>query len=413
MATVKPFKALRYTELAGDPKTYTCPPYDIISESEKKEYLNNNPYNVIRLEKPETGEDIYKTASETLNDFLNNNILALDKTEGFYIYEEEFLYKNKKYNLKGIIGRVHLEEFSKGIVLPHENTLSAAKEDRFNLMKATNCNFSQVYSLYFDEGKETLKFAEENISEKLCEFKDNSGIIHRLYKVENTEKITEDFKDRKLFIADGHHRYETALRYKDYKKTEGSEYIMMMLVPMESDGLVVLPTHRVVHSLENFNANEVLDKCKEYFYIEEIDDFNKANKALEEKYLNGKISFVFYYGKKYCLLTLKNTADLEKVTKTEVKALRELDVSVLHSLILENILKIDKENLAKQINLTYVKAAEDAVDMVKNGADCTFLLNPTKVSQIAEVAKNGAKMPQKSTYFYPKLITGLVMNKLD
>lgn len=412
LAELKPFKAIRYTEKAGKIEELTCPPYDIISEEERKEFLKTNENNVIRLELPRDGEDVYKTAGELFSKWIKDGVLAKDETEGIYIYEEQFEYDNKEYSLKGLIARVKLEEFSKGVVLPHENTLSKAKEDRFKLMSACHTNFSLVYSLYFDEGKNTLKKAESKNPIELYSFKSNDGIKHTLWKIEDTEEICKDFLNKKLYIADGHHRYETALRYKNANISSDADYIMMMLVPMESDGLVVLPTHRVVHSVENFNGFKMLSLCDKYFDTLGVKSLQELEKLLDEIYDAGGIGFGLYFENKYFVMSLKANVNLAEIFEGLDSSLYSLDVTVLHSLILEKLLKIDIEALKNQTNLTYEKQAAKAISMVDNGADCAFILNPTKVSQIADVASHGEKMPQKSTYFYPKLITGLVINEL-
>ncbi len=410
MAEIRPFNAVRYQLKAGEIKNLTCPPYDIISEEERI-VLQRNENNVVRLELPKEGTDVYKNAGDYYRSWVNSGILAKDETAGIYIYEEVFTHENKKYSLKGLIARVKLEEFEKGVILPHENTLSKAKEDRFNLMKECHTNFSLVYSLYFDEGKNTLKKAESKKPKKLYSFKSDDGIKHTLWKIEDTEEICKDFIDRKLYIADGHHRYETALRYKNANISNDSDYIMMMLVPMESDGLVVLPTHRVVHSLDNFSGFRMLSWCDKYFDVLGV---NKAEMEhlLKEIYDAGGIGFGFYFEYKHFVMALKSDVKLEEVFKNVKESLYSLDVTVLHSLILEQILKIDAEALRNQTNLTYEKDLNKALEMVDRGANCAFILNPTKVEQIAAVAADGEKMPQKSTYFYPKLITGLVINEL-
>ena len=224
--------------------------------------------------------------------------------------------------------------------------------------------------------------------------------------------------DKKLYIADGHHRYETALRYKKFvaenKQDVGtSEYVTMMLVNMENSGLVVFPTHRIVRDLENFDVNAVIEKSKDYFDIETDLSRTDSTAKLDKAYKDGKKAFVLYCDGKYTLMTLKDTSLMEKLMPTASKALRELDVSVLHTLVLERIFGIDKENMANQKNLTYTRVLDEAIEAVDNGsADCSFILNPTRVSEIRDVALAGEKMPQKSTYFYPKLTTALVMNKI-
>ncbi len=418
MAIVKPFKGLRFCKKAGDIKELVCPPYDIISEDERKAFLNTNSHNIIRLELPKDGEDIYKIASNTLESWLNEGIVATDSKETYYIYEEEFEIEGITKSFKGVIARVKVTDFSEGVVIPHENTLSAAKEDRFKLMTATGCNFSQVYCLFEDENKKITSTLEDIAKQTATyDFTDKEGVTHRLWQADADTDLGELFKDKCLFIADGHHRYETAIRYRNEMRKNGanadasSEYVMMMLVPMESEGLVVFPTHRVVHSLESFDGRQMILTAREYFHVGEMSSYNALERNMKSEFKAGRISFGTYIAGRYFLLTLKQQTDLRELLPDIEEHLRTLDVTVLHSLILEKLLGIDKENMAKQMNLSYTRDWEEAVSLVDKGANCAFFLNPTKVEQIAEVGKAGGKMPQKSTYFYPKLITGLVMNK--
>ncbi len=423
MAEIRAFKALRFdTEKAGAIEELVCPPYDIISEEQRQEYIYRNSNNIIRLELPK-GDEPYKTAGEVLKKWLDRGILKKDSEDAVYIYEEEFSINGIHAKFKGCIVRVKIEEFSKGVVLPHEETLSKAKEDRFNLMKATNCNFSQIYSLYMDSEHKII-----NRLDKLSECKpeieltDGDEVTHRLWIVTDKDEINAicgDFADKKLYIADGHHRYETALNYRNYCRENGigdggEDYVMMMLVDMEHDGLVVLPTHRLVRDLESFDKEKILNDCKEYFDVSEESDVSNAESKLKELYDEGKKAFAFYSGDKgYNLLVLKDEKVIEKLLPNKSRATQGLDVTVLHTLVLEKIFGIDAENMAKQINLTYTRLFDEAIESVDTGkAQCAFILNPTRVTEIRDVAAAGEKMPQKSTYFYPKLITGLVMNKL-
>ena len=423
MAEIRAFKALRFdTEKAGAIEELVCPPYDIISEEQRQEYIYRNPNNIIRLELPK-GDEPYKTAGEVLKKWLDSGVLKKDSEDAVYIYEEEFSINGIHAKFKGCIVRVKIEEFSKGVVLPHEETLSKAKEDRFNLMKATNCNFSQIYSLYMDSEHKII-----NRLDKLSECKpeieltDGDEVTHRLWIVTDKDEINAicgDFADKKLYIADGHHRYETALNYRNYCRENGigdggEDYVMMMLVDMEHDGLVVLPTHRLVRDLESFDKEKILNDCKEYFDVSEESDVSNAESKLKELYDEGKKAFAFYSGDKgYNLLVLRDEKVIEELLPNKSKATQGLDVTVLHTLVLEKIFGIDAENMAKQINLTYTRLFDEAIESVDTGkAQCAFILNPTRVTEIRDVAAAGEKMPQKSTYFYPKLITGLVMNKL-
>lgn len=426
MAEIKGYKGLRFNcEKAGKIEELVCPPYDIISDQQREEYIKTNPHNIIRLELPK-GDGKYNKAAEILKDWLEKGILIKEDKPAIYIYEEEFTAYGERKAIKGIICRVKLEEFSKGIILPHEFTLSKAKEDRLSLMKATNCNFSQIYSLYMDGGKNTLgKIDSLSKSEPDIQLQDNDNVTHRMWIIKDEKAIADicsDFTDRKLYIADGHHRYETALNYRNYLREQGlakegdaCDYQMMMLVDMEHPGLVVFPTHRLVRNLDSFNAERVIDGCKEYFDVTEHSDINTIESTLMELYNQGKKAYAFYCGgSSYKLLVLKDTNIIKKLLPNASTATQQLDVTILHTLILEKIFGIDAENMAKQINLTYTKIFDEAISSVQQGnSQCAFILNPTRVSEIREVASNGEKMPQKSTYFYPKMITGLVMNQLE
>lgn len=424
LANLKPFKGLRFnTEKAGKLEQLCCPPYDIISDEQREEYLKTNEHNIIRLELPK-GENPYGTAAQIFADWKENEILVPEDSPALYIYEEEFTAYGERRSIKGLIARVKLEEFSKGIILPHEFTLSKAKEDRLNLMKATNCNFSQIYALYMDGEHKTQKEIERCSNGGAdMEFTDGDGVTHRMWIVKDeatTAQICADFDDRKLFIADGHHRYETALNYRNYCRENGiskeggaQDYQMIFLMDMEHLGLVVFPTHRLIRDLPEFDGNDVLEKCREYFDVCPLENAADAEKELAKLYDAGKKAFVFYFDGCANILTFKCDAEISELFPDISDALAQLDVTVLHTLILENILGIDKENMANQINLTYTKKLEEAIDGVNSGKyQAAFILNPTRVTQIRDVAANGEKMPQKSTYFYPKMITGMVINEL-
>ncbi len=421
MATIKAFGALRFTPKAGPLDQLTCPPYDIISEKEREEYLARNPYNIIRLELPREGQDPYQQAQATFREWMDQGILATDQTPGLYLYEEVFTVAGEQKSLLGLCCMVKLEEFEKGVVLPHEQTLSKAKTDRFNLMTATGCNFSSVYSLYFDEENQIFPRLEAATKQQpLEEFQSADGITHRVWKIEDSaeiQTICHLFAEKKLYIADGHHRYETALNYRNSLMAQGrdigqADYVMMTLVHMEHPGLVVFPTHRVVHGLERFDAQQLLKDCGEHFAVTpvavgELEEVMKQAEKAGEKVLGLCLPQGAY------LLKLRSEEVMKQLLPHASRAYQLLDVNVLHLLILERFLGIDKENMANQRNLYYTRdAAEAFATVAQCKANCAFLLNATKVQEIADVAAAGEKMPQKSTYFYPKLITGHLMAKL-
>ncbi len=436
MAEIRPFRALRFTPAAGKMEELVCPPYDIISESQRQAYLARNPHNIIRLELPRDGADPYKEAGDTLRRWLREGILCQDERPALYVYEMEFSVDGPSdlsgmhggdRSVMGLIGLVKLEEFEKGIVLPHEETLSKAKTDRFNLMKATNCNFSDIYSLYMDDGgeEEALDVMALVAREQpLSEVTDPAGVIHRLWAITDggvIAQIQAHLADTKLYIADGHHRYETALNYRNFLRGQGvpegtaADYVMMMMVEMSHPGLVVFPTHRMVRGLASFDAEAVLEACEPYFDLVRGMAVSSVDEALENAYREGRHVFGFYTGgDTFTLLTLRDPAVMDGLLPGLSPASRALDVTILHTLVLERLMGIDKENMANQTNLTYTRDLAEALDGVRDGLfQCSFILNPTRVSEIRDVASAGEKMPQKSTYFYPKLITGLTMNKLD
>lgn len=425
MAIIKPFKALKYSkEQFGDLKTVTSPPYDIISDKQVEKLIENNKYNIIGLERP-LGENPYGEAANLLDKWKAEKVLKLDERPAIYIYEQEFNISGVVKKVKGFICDVKLEPFSEGVILPHEKTLSKAKEDRFNLMRSTFCNFSQIYSLYIDDDNKTFSKLENlSQSEPEVSFCDDDGVVHRLWSVYDSEainSIVSDFEKRKLFIADGHHRYETALNFRNYCRTnglskvgDGCDYQMMMLVDIQNEGLVVFPTHRIIKNIDNFDPEYIIDSCKDMFDVEIKSDVTKIEENLKSMYEASKKSVAFYFGSdSWALFTLKSEKILDEYLSAVPKCIRDLDVTVLHSLILERLFGIDDENMSAQKNLSYTRCFDEAIDEVKLGkAQCSFIMNPTRVSEIAAVAELGEKMPQKSTYFYPKLITGLVMNDL-
>ncbi len=425
MAEIKAFNGMRYdTSKGGNLNSLVCPPYDIISDKQREDYIKNNEYNIIRLELPKGGDTRYAEAGKTLENWLGSGVLRQDDKSSIYVYEMEFTANGARQAVKGFVSLVKLEDFSKGIVLPHEETLSKAKADRFNLMSETYCNFSQIYSLYMDEDGAAYNTINSCSScEPDMKVTDPDGTVHKMWCVTDEvviSKLERIFADKKLYIADGHHRYETALNFHRHLVEEGkaqdgdlSSYISMMLVNMENEGLVVFPTHRIVKDLNNFDADVLIEKCRAYFDIAEAPSQERMQASLNELYKNGKKAFALYTGKGKCIvMILKNEMAVKEFLPDKSDAYCGLDVSVLHTLVLERILGIDKENMANQINLTYTRSLDEALEAVDFGnANCSFILNPTRVEEIRDVALASEKMPQKSTYFYPKLITGMVMNK--
>ncbi len=417
MAIIRPFNAMLYRiDHNEDLEMLCCPPYDIISP-EKQAQLYALPHNAIHLELPEgEGEARYKNAAKTLDAWLSSGVLTDAGGDALYLYEEDFTVEGKRRYLRGLIARVKLEEFDKGVVLPHEETLSKAKQDRFDLMTATGCNFSRVYSMYMDDDHRIAPLID-GMSDRKCdrEFTDEDGVTHRLWIEQDKAVIAavcENFTDKKLFIADGHHRYETALRYRDTLRASSggdagnAEYVMMMLVDIDQHGLVVLPTHRILFGLADFEPKTALDALRDSFTVTPI------GKAQIAQALDGAgVRFVFYTSLGAYLVKLADEKIMYRYTPHKSAAYRSLDVAVLHQAILKPLFGIGEAEMAAGTNLRYTRVQAEALDAVDKGeAQAAFLLNPTRVRQIRDVAIAGEKMPQKSTYFYPKLTTGLVFN---
>lgn len=395
MAVLRPFSALRFNrEKAGAPETLCCPPYDIIPDPSV--WLSKNPYNIIRLEGGERlgTPNPYADAEQTLSEWLNKGILQEDETPSFYIYESIFPSQHGGMRtLTGFAAHVELSPFADGVVLPHENTLSAAKADRRELMRATGCHFSPVYALYDDPSRRAdaiLKTVKD--TPPYSSFAMEDGIEYRLWLLSDSaacRALEEVFRDQSLFIADGHHRYETSLRLREENPDTVSPYIMMFLADMSDPGLEVHATHRIVSGIPDYDQKALYEKISQRFEMEAGDETKEG-------------SLIWVTPKKRIALTPKAGEE------------RFLDVTLLHEGILEPFFGIDTANMAAGGNLTYTRSSEEAIAAVQSGgAQCAFLMAPPTVAQIRETMLRGEKMPQKSTYFYPKIITGLFMNRFE
>lgn len=440
MIELIPFKGVRYNlENIDDIGDVVTPPYDVISKEEQQEYYDLNPYNIIRLELgKEYADDTdsnnkYTRASEDFNRWLQEGIMKQETEPSLYIYEQRFKVDDNVYVRTGFIGLVKLQEFSKGNILPHEKTLSNPKVDRLNLMRACNANFSQVFGLYDDEDSRVSNAIHEYKKNHAPDvsFENEESIVESLWKLSDEEiinNIKNEMADKKIFIADGHHRYETGLAYRDEQAAQnpnhtGNElynYVMMMLVAMDDPGLVILPTHRCINNIRNFNMTKFLEALDEQFNIQ---SFEFEGKSVEKKVNQiqamldsfGQHSFALYEGNRsnFHILKLKDIENIDRYIPDKKSSYKELDVTVLHTFILDNILGIDKEKLAKQENITYTHDMREGLTWVEEGQEqFVFFMNPTSIEQVKSVSLDGEKMPQKSTYFYPKLITGLVVNRM-
>lgn len=440
MAKVVPFKGLRYNiDKFKDLEAVTAPPYDIISPEEQQELYNKDEYNVIRLdygmdfESDDAENNKYTRSAAYLKKWIEEEVLKFEDEPAFYIYEQVFkldMDESPSHSLKGIISLVQLEEFSKKIIIPHEETLKKAKRDRLGLMEATETNMSQIYSLYMDPDQaiaDIISECSDGVPDVSFTTKEN--VIQNIWIIKDPaviNVISKKFENKQLFIADGHHRYETALYYRNMRHehdgtevgTQSYDYTMMMLVSMDDSGLFVFPTHRMIKDVSNFSEQLTIGMLTDDFSTSKI-YFTEGDVAeiITTKLRNNadERCFAFYTGENYYyLLKLKDVHVMDSLIEGKSDTYKHLDVTILHKLILEKYFGIDEQSLANQEHIVYTKNAAEAIKRVDDGEfQCAFLISPTKVSEIRDISLANEKMPQKSTFFWPKLITGTVIYKFD
>lgn len=424
---IKPFRGLRYSSKAGeDIVSLLAPPYDVISTDLQNELLKKNSYNIVRLilgKKYDSDSDKnnrYTRASWLLKRWMSTRILQRDEKEAFYVYSQSYTTEGQTKTRVGFIARKKLEEYGSSVV-PHEDTLSDPKTDRLNLIRACECNFSQIFGLYTDKEKTIDAILNEIIKNAPdTDATTDDGVQHRLWVVSGSDyikKLTEAMEGKSILIADGHHRYESALQYYKEASEKGEapedvKYVMMYLTNSESEGFTILPTHRLVYNLQDLNPNKFLKKVSRYFEVEDIPSSDshrndEAEKVIQQKLSMAKApSFGLYSGEgKYHFL--KYTASVKG------GPLEKLDVVILQNKILTGPLGIKSSELASETNVNYSQNINETAEKVDSGDfQLAFFLNATPVEHMWEVTKAGRKMPQKSTYFYPKLISGFVINPL-
>jgi uncharacterized protein (DUF1015 family) len=432
---IRAFKAYRFNPaVAGDAGKCIAPPYDVINDAQQEELYRRSPYNIVRVikGKRETTDsekqNQYTRAAGYLGEWLGKKVLTEDAKETIYGYVQDFQIGGAEYRRSGFVALGRLVEFGSG-VQPHERTLDGPKADRLKLTLATNAQFGQIFMLYDDAQKTADKIIENAVATKkaVIDFTDEDGVRHRLFLLEDNKgiaAIVAMMKDKETLIADGHHRYETALNYKRIMKKPSADWQMITFINMQNSGLVVLPTHRLVGNLNNFDMASLVKKMQDEFKVTEFtysnnDSKQKAKglmfKRMKHAFEQGQNAFGIYDGSKFYFIVLTTRKNLAKLSVSE--ASKSLDVVVLHKLILEGLLGIGEEQLAGEENIEYIKDIGDAVDEAIAAVDSgrmqvLFFMNPTKVEQVRAVAAENEKMPQKSTFFYPKIFTGLTINKL-
>jgi uncharacterized protein (DUF1015 family) len=433
MAEIAPLTPLRYDLERAPLSDVIAPPYDVIGEDEKKVLLQRHPNNVVRLILPDgEGDAKYPNAGRLLEEWLAQGILVRDNEPAFYRYDQSFLPPGvaagtgKGITRRGFLAAVRLHPFSDRIVLPHERTLSGPKEDRLKLFRATRTQLSPGFMLYADPRSELE--APLETGSVLAEFATPDGVHHVLAKVTARDAliaIVDGLRRSSLLIADGHHRYETALRYRDEVLTGAvggdraePRYFMTFLVNGDDPKLGVFPTHRLVHSLPTFDFAELVEKAKPLFVVLEREDTPSAETLTTwlAKEAPTRPAFVVCAGARAALLALKKDIDLSAHPTLGAlhPSLRNTDVAVLHSGVLEHLLGISQDAQAKKTNIRYPQDATSALAEQRAGsAQALFLMSATPVSQVRTVAEAGEVMPQKSTFFYPKVPTGLALHSLD
>ncbi len=441
MARIYPFRAWRYNPSTVRLDDVVTQPYDKISPSMQQAYYQRSPYNLIRiilglpeLFDAEKGENVYSRAARDFRAWREQGVLVEEHEPCVFAYSQRFRVPGTEIvkERRGFIALGKLHEYAEKVVFRHEQTLSKPKSDRLNLLKATRAHFGQIFMLYSDPSGSVEKTLYDGKGNPDGEVTDEYGVLHRIWRVNNPSAIrllTTAMDDKKLIIADGHHRYETALNYaREHGHAPAAQAelsatglpqppypeaaVMMTFVNMDSDGLVILPTHRVVHSLEGFDPAAFRAKAAEYFTVEALPQ-GDAQRSIGTLTAQSGTAFVAVTRSGDFLLRAKPEA-MAKALADVPERQRQLDLTELHSIVLDRLLGLNAEKVREQTNLRYLRDAGEAVEQVRKGeADVAFLTNPVTMEQLREVAFAGEVMPQKSTDFFPKLLSGLAIYALE
>jgi len=410
LAKIFPFQALRYTAQAGPLANLVTQPYDKISSAMRERYLSLSPYNLVRLilgeRKPEDGEtsNVYTRAAAYLNDWIARGMLARDAAPAIFPYFQDFTVPDtgERLTRKGFIALGAVEDYSAGIVHRHEQTLAGPKKDRLELLRHTHAHFGQIFMLYPDRAGEIDALLDEAAqAAPLADVTDEYGCGHRMWRVADAAPFQQLMADKKLLIADGHHRYETALAFRNENpQLAGAGRVMMTFVNMYSPGLQILATHRLVNGIDRSQLpEEFLNRAADDFSVVEIGSLDRLRSALERA--DGPTVIGAAIGTRLFLLESRHGSG-------------ELDVRVLHDRLLAKALGIGEDAVRDEKHLRYIRGLEAAVAEARSGAaQIAFLLRPTSIQQVADTSFSGGVMPQKSTDFYPKLLSGLVAYRIE
>jgi uncharacterized protein (DUF1015 family) len=435
MADIRAFRALRYNLQKVTASQVVTQPYDKISPAMQERYYASSPYNLVRiiLGRSESGDNTLKNAYTRAAGFSRQwreeGILQQEAAPSIYSYSQTFTSPfGGTFERKGFIALGRVEDYSAKVVYRHEQTLAKPKADRLELLRATRAHFEQLFLLYEDSGKiDSLLSTSQNPT---IDVVDEYDVTHRVWQISDTAvvaSVRKAMSDKKLVIADGHHRYETALSFRDecreaskQNNPEASyEFVMMTFVNMNDPGLLVLPTHRVVHSLSSFSVETFLKAARELFEMTDVDatvDAAGATELLRERGGSGMALLAVSGGHAVVLHSPKPA--LRRYMEELSPRQQSLDVVVLHKCLLEGVLRLSEESIRNQQNLSYVREASEALTATRGQgqgkkADIVFLMNPCPVQRVRDIAFAGEVMPQKSTDFYPKLLSGLTAYALD
>jgi uncharacterized protein (DUF1015 family) len=415
---IAPFRALRYAPAKGAIGPLIAPPYDVIPPGERRR-LAAHPHNIVHLDLPEApaGGDPYREAAERLRAWVRDGVLRRDPRPAFYILEQTYRIDGRERRRRGLFARLRLEPYDAGVVIPHERTLERPRADRESLLAATRTQLSPIFMLHPDDGGTvSRRLAEFARGEAAAETGGESAV--RLVPIDDpgaTAEIARLLGGAWALIADGHHRYESSLQYRDARRAAGAkdaEHVLAFLCSLEDPGLTILPIHRLVHSLPEFRPPAVRTALGAYFDLQPLTDRGALPAALAEGTRRpGMFGLAFQDGA--FVARWKEGTGLDRPGMRGVpEALRRLDVILLHRLVLEEVLGIGLEAQSRQTNLDYVKDAPSLLERAAQ-AQLGVLLNPTPIDQVVAVSKAGLRLPQKTTYFYPKVPSGLVLDPLD
>ncbi len=447
MAQVCPFRAFRYNPERAPFDRVLTQPYDKISPAMQEKYYAADPHNLIAVEKGRaypgdtTQNNVYTRAGAAIEDWIRNNIILQDPAPSFYAYTQEYAVPGmeERRTRRGFIGAGKLEEYSAGVVFRHEHTLSGPKADRLELLRHTKMHTGQLFMLYSDPQRriDGILTEAEAAGAPATEMRDEYGVVHRLWVIAEQQRVAaiqKAMEDQKLVIADGHHRYETALNYRKERPTHAgksdpnapSARAMMSFFNTWSEGLTILPGHRVAAHVHDFSWSGVRRYLEPWFAAEAFPFSSEEKKAEAQKKFLGKLvsarqkrAIGAYPAaepqkRAFYVLTLRDGVSLTQLLPNVSPLQRELDVVLLHEGILEPALGITPQAVAAEANLTYEREASAALDAVDSGrAQISFLLNPCDVEQVMKIATSGEVMPQKSTDFYPKLMSGIAMYRVE